>query len=94
MKVVAPFSDTLSLLKQTTETTFAGGAPFTVGAGALAQSHAQRNPDQLRRGEHQAPVAQLDRASDYESGGQEFESLRARQNPAKHLNNPRVRHAE
>src|SRR5215212_9049681 len=27
----------------------------------------------------QAPVAQLDRAPDYESGGQEFESLRARQ---------------
>ena len=27
-----------------------------------------------------APVAQLDRAPDYESGGQEFESLRARQN--------------
>jgi hypothetical protein len=26
----------------------------------------------------QAPVAQLDRAPDYESGGQEFESLRAR----------------
>src|SRR5581483_9244975 len=26
-----------------------------------------------------APVAQLDRAPDYESGGQEFESLRARQ---------------
>ena len=25
-----------------------------------------------------APVAQLDRAPDYESGGQEFESLRAR----------------
>ena len=25
-----------------------------------------------------APVAQLDRASDYESGGWEFESLRAR----------------
>ena len=28
-----------------------------------------------------APVAQLDRAPDYESGGQEFESLRARQKP-------------
>ncbi len=28
---------------------------------------------------HPAPVAQLDRAPDYESGGQEFESLRARQ---------------
>ena len=27
---------------------------------------------------HDAPVAQLDRAPDYESGGQEFESLRAR----------------
>src|SRR5208282_3056400 len=27
----------------------------------------------------QAPVAQLDRAPDYESGGREFESLRARQ---------------
>jgi hypothetical protein len=29
-----------------------------------------------------APVAQLDRAPDYESGGQEFESLRARQHLA------------
>src|SRR5664279_4173560 len=28
-----------------------------------------------------APVAQLDRALDYESRGREFESLRARQNP-------------
>ena len=31
------------------------------------------------RRRYQAPVAQLDRAPDYESGGQEFESLRARQ---------------
>ena len=29
-------------------------------------------------GTHSAPLAQLDRAPDYESGGQEFESLRAR----------------
>src|SRR6202030_838451 len=29
-------------------------------------------------GTKKAPVAQLDRAPDYESGGQEFESLRAR----------------
>src|SRR5580704_2983653 len=29
--------------------------------------------------EGEAPVAQLDRAPDYESGGREFESLRARQ---------------
>ena len=29
--------------------------------------------------ERQAPVAQLDRALDYESRGREFESLRARQ---------------
>ena len=28
--------------------------------------------------QREAPVAQLDRAPDYESGGQEFESLRAR----------------
>ena len=32
----------------------------------------------FRRDAHDAPVAQLDRAPDYESGGQEFESLRAR----------------
>ena len=31
-----------------------------------------------------APVAQLDRAPDYESGGQEFESLRARQSTILH----------
>jgi hypothetical protein len=29
-----------------------------------------------------APVAQLDRAPDYESGGWEFDSLRARQTPS------------
>src|SRR6202008_4764408 len=34
--------------------------------------------------EGKAPVAQLDRAPDYESGGQEFESLRAR-HKIKHL---------
>jgi site-specific recombinase XerD len=33
------------------------------------------------RQRHHAPVAQLDRAPDYESGGQEFESLRARHQP-------------
>ena len=33
-------------------------------------------PDIRQR--YQAPVAQLDRAPDYEFGGQEFESLRAR----------------
>src|SRR3954471_24811716 len=41
-----------------------------------------------------APVAQLDRAPDYESGGQEFESLRARQlrtNPSTQLSGPRDR---
>ena len=32
----------------------------------------------LFRATRKAPVAQLDRAPDYESGGQEFESLRAR----------------
>src|ERR1700747_3598098 len=33
----------------------------------------------IARPPRKAPVAQLDRAPDYESGGQEFESLRARQ---------------
>ncbi len=33
-----------------------------------------------------APVAQLDRASGYEPGGQEFESLRARQSNVKTTN--------
>jgi hypothetical protein len=37
-----------------------------------------RGPDAVSAAD-QAPVAQLDRAPDYESGGQEFESLRARQ---------------
>src|ERR1700722_2861144 len=32
----------------------------------------------IARPTRKAPVAQLDRAPDYESGGQEFESLRAR----------------
>ena len=41
--------------------------------------------------EAKAPVAQLDRAPDYESGGQEFESLRARQkHPAAQLISRRV----
>jgi hypothetical protein len=38
-----------------------------------------RGPTRIRRVSQCAPVAQLDRAPDYESGGQEFESLRARQ---------------
>jgi hypothetical protein len=37
--------------------------------------HSGQAPDCLAKN---APVAQLDRAPDYESGGQEFESLRAR----------------
>src|SRR5271168_4234023 len=44
---------------------------------------AEREPIAMRRcrgtPEGEAPVAQLDRAPDYESGGREFESLRARQ---------------
>ena len=39
-----------------------------------------------------APVAQLDRAPDYESGGQEFESLRARHLSSKFRWFKRVRH--
>jgi hypothetical protein len=42
----------------------------------------------LSRAVQPAPVAQLDRAPDYESGGQEFESLRARHffnNTAMHI---------
>ncbi len=35
-------------------------------------------PDSFAETSACAPVAQLDRAPDYESGGQEFESLRAR----------------
>ena len=35
-------------------------------------------PRGLHRAASEAPVAQLDRAPDYESGGREFESLRAR----------------
>ena len=38
-------------------------------------------PCALKCSAKNAPVAQLDRAPDYESGGQEFESLRARQIP-------------
>ena len=33
----------------------------------------------ISRAKRKAPVAQLDRAPDYKSGGQEFKSLRARQ---------------
>src|SRR5665213_2990533 len=36
-----------------------------------------------------APVAQLDRAPDYESGGWEFESLRARQHTLEHAGSSR-----
>src|SRR6185369_12160085 len=35
-------------------------------------------PPRARWAPHSAPVAQLDRAPDYESGGQRFESFRAR----------------
>ena len=48
-------------------------APWRPGSAA----HPARN---FRCDVHDAPVAQLDRAPDYESGGQEFESLRARHN--------------
>jgi hypothetical protein len=44
-----------------------------------------------------APVAQLDRAPDYESGGQEFESLRARHGyltHRHHRNNLIINHFE
>ena len=51
----------------------------------------------MRHGAHEhlghAPVAQLDRAPDYESGGQEFESLRARQKALKLLVFLRLTHA-
>ncbi len=42
-------------------------------SGAIRATPAAKPPDK------QAPVAQLDRAPDYESGGQRFESFRARQ---------------
>ena len=66
---------------------FGGSCPATPGdpcqAGHEAYSYAAFRA--LARGislaERQAPVAQLDRALDYESRGREFESLRARQNP-------------
>ena len=43
---------------------------------------ASAGPAPLERLAKNAPVAQLDRALDYESRGQEFESLRARQHLA------------
>ncbi len=49
-------------------------------SGRIAAGPAPRHRP-FRRDAHDAPVAQLDRAPDYESGGQEFESLRARQTP-------------
>ena len=46
---------------------------------ALDDSYAPVSPAKFTGRGCEAPVAQLDRAPDYESGGQEFESLRARQ---------------
>jgi hypothetical protein len=46
---------------------------------SLFRMHAaSAGPCALKCPAKNAPVAQLDRAPDYESGGQEFESLRAR----------------
>ena len=53
-----------------------GRAWFDTSA-TLALDQARRRRPRDCRGD--APVAQLDRAPDYESGGREFESLRARQ---------------
>ncbi len=44
-------------------------APFRAALSGVDFSHARRAT---------APVAQLDRAPDYESGGRRFESFRAR----------------
>src|SRR5438477_12411796 len=48
-------------------------------SGKRPDSYAAVRRRALPRGRYQAPVAQLDRAPEYESGGREFESLRARQ---------------
>jgi hypothetical protein len=45
---------------------------------SVFRKHAALGPYALKCLAKDAPVAQLDRAPDYESGGQEFESLRAR----------------
>ena len=53
----------------------AGGTPATEGAAGRRPSPAKS----VNRPGRQALVAQLDRASDFDSEGREFESLRARQ---------------
>ena len=55
--------------------------PCQCGPKPIARARSRpRGPEHLlARTAQDAPVAQLDRAPDYESGGQEFESLRARQ---------------
>ena len=70
-----------------------GGRPFSA-----QHTNAVRRPDSAARASElgtvkgrtpkrtlpvSGPVAQLDRAPDYESGGQRFESVRARHSPAK-----------
>jgi hypothetical protein len=50
--------------------------PKPIGKGRFRRPRPVR--DHFPRDAQQAPVAQLDRAPDYESGGREFESLRAR----------------
>src|SRR5271154_2142265 len=53
---------------------------FTSCLDAQKRLHGGSSKRRARsRFDARAPVAQLDRAPDYESGGQEFESLRARQ---------------
>src|SRR5262245_3643105 len=56
-------------------------APGIAGPGrrpACSSTARSGGPD-MTGGRNKAPVAQLDRAPDYESGGQEFESLRPSQ---------------
>src|SRR5271168_212988 len=79
-----PFA--LSLLKErrrrAARDTRVGGAPAirSCPAGQKRLEPAVASWARFRRPKPTyAPVAQLDRAPDYESGGQEFESLRARQ---------------
>src|SRR5690348_12904162 len=57
-----------------------GGVP-TADATGVAPPDCSPYVARLPFSRHRAPVAQLDRAPDYESGGQRFESFRARHFP-------------
>jgi hypothetical protein len=72
--------------------TFAGRKPLLPVSPKAARARPRSGLAFAALKRTRAPVAQLDRAPDYESGGREFESLRARQ--SQHVSKPMFAHLD